>query len=557
MVFTGLVSGMGKGGFEAAEEGTCKMLRVTCEGWFKGVELGDSIAVNGCCLTVVKVDDDSGWFQVMQETLRLTALEDKEIFNIEKAMVHDASRLGGHVVQGHVHGVGTLASIHPVPGDDSVLYWFEIPPVPKELSLKHKGSIAINGVSLTIAEISPDRTKVKVSIIPHTRKVTTFGILQQGDKANIEFDCNSNAEGAAKPLNTDHDFMLEAVKEGNKGRLTAPPNPWVGCVIVKHGVIIGRGYHIKAGTPHAEVQALNSVEDKELLKGATCYCTLEPCSHHGRTGPCCEAVTAAGITRCVIGVLDPDEKVSGKGVKYMESKGISVTVNVATAECEESLKSYLYQRRYSMPYVVIKTATTLDGCVACADGTSKWITGPEARTRGHLIRAQSQAIIVGSSTVLADNPQLTVRRDDVPPDHQPLRVVLDRRGRVTDPSLNLLADTHKTLIFTEAGTMESTATVEVLKGAFTLTSVLKELASRGILQAMVEGGGALHTSFLQEALFNELYLFQGATFFGEGGRKWLQQPLCSTISEAKFLKLESVSQLGNDTMSVFSVRKKE
>ena len=550
MVFTGLVAGVGTGGFQTTKEGECWRLVVNCEGFFRGVALGDSIAVNGCCLTAVELSDDSASFDVMAETRRLTCLADKTTFNVEKAMTN-ADRLGGHVVQGHVHGVGKLLKRIPVAGDDSVDFWFEVPACKlTTITLCHKGSICIEGVSLTVAELSEER-HVRVSVIPHTRKVTTFGTLQEGDRVNIEFD----SRGHSPSVSTDEDFMRMAIAQGDLGRVTAPPNPWVGCVIVKDGEVIGRGYHHKAGTPHAEIVAMANVANKKDIEGSTVYTTLEPCSHHGRTGPCCEALVEKGVARCVVAVCDPDEKVSGRGNKYMRDHGIQVTEDVCTAEAEASLLPYLRQRRTGLPFVVMKIATTLDGFVACADSTSQWITGPEARASGHKIRAESQAIIVGSGTALADNPRLTVRTGDVAADVQPLRVVLDRRGRVADPAMHLLSPSGpaKTLIFTQDGSQTASETVEVLSGAFTLRSVLEELAKRGILQVMVEGGGAVHTAFVEEGLCDRLVLFQGATVFGEG-RKWLQKPICSTIAKAKFYELEGVEKVGNDVRIQYAMK---
>ncbi|KAJ9442791.1 Riboflavin biosynthesis protein RibD [Diplonema papillatum] len=564
MVFTGLVAAVGKSRFLEQADGACRRLMVEAEGFFKDVALGDSIAVNGCCLTAVEFSDDWAAFDVMAESLRLTSLADRSRVNLEKAMLN-SSRLGGHIVQGHVHGVGTLVERTPVGSCDSVDFWFSVPARKPDQILKHKGSIAIDGVSLTVAEVrnsGDSGPRVRVSIIPHTRKATTFGVLEVGDRVNIEYQ-NADTEGAAHLDTSDEYFMSQALIEGEKGRTTAPPNPWVGAVVVKDGVIIGRGYHHKAGEPHAEVNALRDCARKEDIEGSTVYCTLEPCSHHGRTGPCCEALVAAKVKRCVVGVRDPDVKVSGRGIAHMEQHGIQVAA--ASVElAEASLAPYLHMRRTGRPYVVVKIASTLDGKVGCVDKTSQWITGRPARSQGQVIRKQSQAVIVGSGTALADNPRLTVRERDeatgkeTESQQQPLRVLIDRRGRTAGHKLHLFdADAAaRTLVITEQPgaykALDGNPKVEVLaREKWELGGVLHELAARGFLQVMVEGGGQLQTAFMQSNLVDLYVLFFGATMFGPAGIPWLQTDLCSTIKDARFLKLESVEKLGNDVKLVY------
>ena len=557
MVFTGLVSAQGSGGFTNTDQTeTCWRLSIKSEGYFKDVKLGDSIAVNGVCLTVVCFTDDTAGFDAMTETRRLTSLADRKVYNLEKAM-SASDRLGGHVVQGHVHGIGKVVQIDSETGDDSTNFWIEHPEVGADQILEHKGSITIDGVSLTVAEVKESR--LRVSIIPHTKSVTTFGNYSENDLVNIEF-CNRSRSEAVVP-STDSDFMKLAIEQGNQGRCTAPPNPWVGCVIVSEsGEVIGKGFHKKAGTAHAEVVAISSVSeaDKCKLSTSTLYSTLEPCSHHGRTGPCCEAVVKCGVKRCVVAVLDPDTKVSGRGMKYLEEHGIETTIEVEQEAAEASLAPYLFQRRNGRPYCVLKIATTLDGYVACADGTSQWITGPKARAFGHKIRSESQAVIVGSQTALSDNPQLTVRDDGVerPFEQQPWRVLLDHRGRVSEG--HLFSDKAPTIIFTESSDVKypkaESDNFKVVRGPFNETSVLSHLCGMGILQVMVEGGGSLHTSFMSEGLCDRLYIFQGPTFFGDG-KKWLTRSICSTISDAKFMKLESVEQLDDDIKMEYVFRK--
>jgi diaminohydroxyphosphoribosylaminopyrimidine deaminase/5-amino-6-(5-phosphoribosylamino)uracil reductase len=358
---------------------------------------------------------------------------------------------------------------------------------------------------------------------------------------------------------SDEYYMLEAIKLGEKGRLTTYPNPWVGAIIVKDGITIGRGYHHKAGEPHAEIMAIQSVTDSSSLKNSTLYCTLEPCSHHGRTGPCCEAIMEAGITRCVIGVNDPDHRVSCRGINYLRGYGIEVTY-MCHEEVTKSLEPYLHHRQTGRPYVVLKIATSIDGKVACEDKTSQWITDVEARADSHCIRMESQAIIIGSNTAISDNPRLTVRHTMTNSDDmvQPLRVVIDRRGRLDDYSKYHLFDPEsisKTLIFTEnhdAFQWVSSNITILKKDTWSLTEVLEELGSRGIIQAMVEGGSTLHSSFIEQGLANTVVLYMGSTMLGSSALSWLTVPLCKTISDAKFWMLRSVEKLGNDAKLVYS-----
>ncbi|HVM39257.1 MAG TPA: bifunctional diaminohydroxyphosphoribosylaminopyrimidine deaminase/5-amino-6-(5-phosphoribosylamino)uracil reductase RibD, partial [Acidimicrobiia bacterium] len=230
--------------------------------------------------------------------------------------------------------------------------------------------------------------------------------------------------------------MRQAVIEGERGRLGAPPNPWVGAVVVSEGEIVGVGHHARPGSAHGEAAAVSAAGER--ARGATVYVTLEPCNHHGRTGPCTEALISAGVARVVVGVEDPDALVAGTGIARLREAGIDVAVGVEAATVERSLRPYLHQRSTGRAFCVVKTAVSIDGRTAAADGTSKWITGEAARDDAHALRAASQAIVVGSGTALADAPELTVRRVAAPP-VPPLRVVLDGRGRV--PARGPLFDT--------------------------------------------------------------------------------------------------------------------
>ncbi len=286
-------------------------------------------------------------------------------------------------------------------------------------------------------------------------------------------------------LNFD-DLMGRALLEGEKARLHAPPNPWVGAIVVDaDGMVMGQGHTQVPGEAHAEVVALRHAGER--ARGATVVVTLEPCCHVGRTGPCTDALLEAGVSRVVVGVADPDPRVAGRGVTALRAGGIEVVTGVASEAVRQSLAPYLWQRATGRPYVVAKVASTLDGVVAMADGSSQWITSAEARADAHLIRAQSQAIVVGAGTVRADNPALTARLGDV--DLEPLRVVL--------------------------GEVPADARVRpCLEWRDSLPALLDELGRRDIIQVMVEGGPRLVSSFVESGLVNHLVWYQAPALAG-------------------------------------------
>src|SRR5438067_2111760 len=376
--------------------------------------------------------------------------------------------------------------------------------------------------------------------------------------------------------------MAEAVALGERGRLTAAPNPWVGCVVVDAGgAVVGRGFHRRAGEPHAEVHALR--EAGERAHGATVYITLEPCSHHGRTPPCAPALVAAGVARVVVAVLDPDDRVAGRGVEILRAAGVTVEVLAAAGMAVEvgagagadaaarSLAPYLHHRRTGRPLCLLKTAASLDGRTAAADGTSQWITGTEARADAHRLRAESGAVVVGAGTAVADLPALTWRNlefedDLVPP--QPLRVLLDAAGRV--PAIGPLFDTALAPILvltTSAADPEAKrawkaagAEVEEVPERKTHTerglsapapgvdlgSALEILGRRGVLQAMIEGGATLHGVFLRAGLVDRLVVYTGGVALGTDGRPLFAGPGPATLEEASRWRLAAVRQVGGD-----------
>jgi diaminohydroxyphosphoribosylaminopyrimidine deaminase/5-amino-6-(5-phosphoribosylamino)uracil reductase len=283
----------------------------------------------------------------------------------------------------------------------------------------------------------------------------------------------------------DEVWMAEAIALGRSVRTSTSPNPWVGAVIVPVGEDpVAEGATQPPGGPHAEVVALGLAGP--TARGATVYVTLEPCCHQGRTGPCAEALIDAGVARVVVGVLDPDPHVAGQGIARLREAGIEVEVGVLAAEVEESLAPYLAHRRRGRPWVVLKLAATLDGRIAAPDGSSRWITGPEARADAHQLRAESDAILVGAGTVRADDPALTVR---LAPGRDPLRIVLGQLPEDAQAQPALVHDGE-------------------------LEPLLAELGTRGVLQLLVEGGSRVAWSFHQQKLVDQYVVYLAPALLG-------------------------------------------
>jgi diaminohydroxyphosphoribosylaminopyrimidine deaminase/5-amino-6-(5-phosphoribosylamino)uracil reductase len=348
-------------------------------------------------------------------------------------------------------------------------------------------------------------------------------------------------------------FMQKAMALAERARLHAPPNPWVGCVIVKNGQIIGQGYTQPFGQAHAEVCALQQAQEE--AKDATLYVTLEPCAHMGKTPPCTQALIKAGIREVYVGVQDPDPRVKGKGINLLQQAGIKVFQGICEKEIEQALAPYLYQRRTSLPYTILKAAISLDGRIAAADHTSQWITCLEARQDAHLQRAASQAILVGAGTALKDSPQLTVRHPTCPPLHQPLRVLLDAKGQV--PAKGPLFDLQlaPTLVITTLNCAESRqhewsstgADVAVVSPSSTGVDLLETwqlLGKRSILQVLVEGGATLQTALMETSLVNRFLIYMAPILLGSSGFPFYQKNI-ATLQQAYRLSFQSVQMLGD------------
>jgi diaminohydroxyphosphoribosylaminopyrimidine deaminase / 5-amino-6-(5-phosphoribosylamino)uracil reductase len=311
--------------------------------------------------------------------------------------------------------------------------------------------------------------------------------------------------------------MARAIALGERGRRTAAPNPWVGCVLVRGGAVVGEGFHRAAGEPHAERHALRAAGER--ARGATAFVTLEPCSHQGRTPPCADALIAAGVARVVIGVLDPDVKVRGRGVARLRAADIEVTTGVAADVVARQLAPYLTHRRTGRPYVVLKLAASLDGRTAAPDGTSRWITGDEARTDAHRLRAESDAILVGAGTVRADDPTLTVRHVR---GRDPLRVVLGSAppGARIHPCLEVSGD---------------------------LGGILDDLGARDVGQLLVEGGAGVAGAFHGAGLVDAYVLYLAPVLFGGADAPGLFTGAgAATMADVWRGHIERVTPLGDD-----------
>ena len=321
------------------------------------------------------------------------------------------------------------------------------------------------------------------------------------------------------PLAEDETWMAEAIALGQGVRDQTSPNPWVGAVVVPAGdEPVSLGATAPPGGPHAEVTALELAGPS--ARGATVYVTLEPCSHHGRTPPCVDALIAAGVRRVVVALEDPDSRVSGSGLARLREAGVEVDLGVGAPEAALSLGPYLKHRRLGRPWVVVKLAATLDGRTAAPDGTSKWITGPLARADVQRLRADSDAIAVGAGTVRADDPALTVRDD--PARRQPLRVVF---GRAPEAARVLPA-------------LEYSGDPEAL---------LDQLGQRQVLQLLVEGGAGLAGDLARRGLVDQyVFYYAPAIMGGDDGRPMFAGAGVATMGDLRRGRITSVRLLGSD-----------
>ena len=331
---------------------------------------------------------------------------------------------------------------------------------------------------------------------------------------------------------TDLEFMNAALSLAARNLGDTWPNPSVGCVIMKDGVIVGRGWTGSGGRPHAETEAL--ARAGAAAKGATAYVTLEPCSHHGKTPPCAEALIAAGIARVVSATTDPDSRVSGNGHAKLRAAGIIVDEGVQRDLADRLNAGFFLRVRGKRPLFCLKTATTLDGRIALENGKSQWITGDQARHAAHALRARYDAILVGVGTAIADDPMLTCRLEGYQ-GRPKVRVVLDRRGNLPRSSKLLsTADTIPTWVVTSAD----------------IPAAAAELAERGLTRVLIEGGGSVAAAFLNAGLIDELAWFRSAGIIGDDGKGAFGELGLVDMQTLPLFKRQHTLVFGPDTLDI-------
>ena len=354
---------------------------------------------------------------------------------------------------------------------------------------------------------------------------------------------------------SDRRFMARALELARLGLATTHPNPRVGCVIVRDGAIIAEGWHERAGGPHAEAHALrNAAMAGTDVRGATAYVTLEPCSHHGRTPPCSEALIAAGIGRVALAVGDPDPRVSGRGVAQLRAAGIRVDAGVLAVECAELNEGYLKRLSRGLPLLRLKLAMSLDGRTALASGASQWLTSEQAREDVQHWRAASAAMLTGAGTVVADDPRMSVRLPGTW--RQPLRVVLDRHLQ-TPPGARLFEGAQGVLIFTSSRDAGRRAALEQAgarvievpgdeRGRLDLAAVMRTLAAEGVNEVFAETGARMAGPLLQAGVVDELLLYVAPLLLGPQARPLAELPALAALEDAPRFELHDVARIGPD-----------
>ena len=359
----------------------------------------------------------------------------------------------------------------------------------------------------------------------------------------------------------DQRFMQLALSLGRRGQGRTWPNPAVGAVVVKDGVIVGRGWTQPGGRPHAEPEALNRAG--EAARGATLYVTLEPCSHFGKSPPCADAVIAAGILRVVSAVEDPNPEVAGQGHARLRAAGITVDIGLCAQEAARDHAGHFRRVRDQRPHVILKLAVSADDKIGAAGGKPLAITGEAAKARVHLLRAQCDAILVGIGTVRADDPLLTCRLPGMEA-RSPIRVVLDRALRLPGGS-RLVHSARETPLWVmtselaeaAAATKLGAAGAQVMRIApsaasgLDLAAVLHALAEKGITRLMVEGGSKVASSFVSAGLADEIWLLRGSEAIGAGGIAALDALPLTSITQSPRFSVRASESLGNDTLTIY------
>jgi diaminohydroxyphosphoribosylaminopyrimidine deaminase/5-amino-6-(5-phosphoribosylamino)uracil reductase len=367
-------------------------------------------------------------------------------------------------------------------------------------------------------------------------------------------------------------FMSQAIQLARKGWYTTQPNPRVGCVLVKNNQIIGRGFHKQAGQPHAEINAISSVSESSIVKGSTAYVSLEPCSHFGKTPPCCDALIKAGIKRVVVAMTDPNPLVSGLGIQRLKDAGIEVIVGILEKEAVELNRGFIKRMIENKPFVRCKMAASLDGQTALSSGESQWITSTQARQDVQRLRAESSAIMTGIGTVLADNPSMTVRDPHFNLHQQPARVILDSHLSIpidakilSEPgqvhiftsgknSLNMANYLEKVKYITQTGA--KIHIVDYIDGVgLDLEKILTELAKLNINEVLLESGKALAGAMLSSGLVDELIVYLAPKLMGSGGRGMFDLTGIDSMQDTLPLQLKDTRQVGDDMRFTYKLIK--
>lgn len=344
---------------------------------------------------------------------------------------------------------------------------------------------------------------------------------------------------------TDRQFMNRAIQIARRGLYSTHPNPRVGCVLVKGGQIIGEGYHYKAGEGHAEINALKICED---AKGATCYVTLEPCCHQGKTPPCTEALIEAGVSKVIAAMQDPNPQVAGNGLATLQN----AEIEIASGLCEEQAMGlnpgFIKRMQIGLPFIRCKIGASLDGRTAMASGESQWITSSESRQDVQRWRAMSSAIVTGIETVIADDPSLNVRDPDLDTaKRQPLRVVLDSEARFPENArmLDLPGDTL--VMTTKATDRKGFISIDADKNQqVDLHKAMRILAKREVNEVLIEAGSRLSAAFIQAGLVDELILYLAPKLLGSDARSLLQLPGLEKLADCVQLDFKSIKKIGED-----------
>ena len=343
--------------------------------------------------------------------------------------------------------------------------------------------------------------------------------------------------------------MRRALELAARGRYSTSPNPMVGCVVVREGKVIGEGWHRKAGEPHAEVEALRSID----ARGATLYATLEPCAHHGKTPPCADEIIAAEVTRVVIAMRDPHSVVDGRGIDRLRAAGLTVEVGLLESEATALNERFVWSVTQQRPFVLLKAAMTLDGKLATVARESKWITGEAARQKSLELREEYDAILVGSGTIAADDPQLTRRLGLNASATSWARIVIDADGEVS-PRARVFDTEAKTILFSSQPPAGLPGNVEVIRaaahdGRLDLEEILIALNESGIRSLIVEGGSLVHSDFILRRLWQKMIVFVAPSFVGGGAAPSLfSGPAVERLTDAHRFRFDRVERVGSDLM---------